>query len=663
MLIARIAGVAMLLLGLLPIANWLPGGYAVDWYGERMQLWGFGLLLVVGVAMIMAIVERRVPALSGTGRWQRVADRWSAAGWRGDLAVALLALGCYIAVALLVYDRQATVIDEIVQRFQARIFASGRLTLPLPAIPELRSTLFLVESGGQLYGQYPAGAPAMIVPGVLIGAEWLVGPLFGATTVLLFARLLRRLEPAAGTALAALLLFALAPFVAFMSGSLMNHVTSLTFMMAAAVALAMSSADRNAHPRWAFGCGLALGIAATIRPLDAVAFALPTALWLLLRVRHGRRHLAALLASGVGVLLPLLALGYVNWRWTGSPFELGYEALWGPGAGLGFGAASPWNGGHTPQRGLEQINSYFLQLQAYLFELPVPGLLFATGTLLVSRRWSHFDRWFFGVALLLVGGYFAYWHNGFHLGPRFMYPLAPWLAWWTARFPAALREHQVPRRVERLLWWSALVALVVGVVQILPIRIRQYRLATATMPGRFADAAARAGIDHATILVRESWGAQMIARMWALGVSRPETEMYYRSTDACTLESALSAVEREGGGAEELAGALAPSRADSGKLVGLAGAGDETLRVLPGARYTARCLRRLDELKAGRIPWPAALLADDSNIWLRDLHRRDSTAIDPARRLWLLIREPQIGGRLRFLPVDVDSMHAEWRLD
>ena len=65
-----------------------------------------------------------------------------------------------------------------------------------------------------------------------------------------------------------------------------------------------------------------------------------------------------------------------------------------------------------------------------------------------SRRWRWRSR---GAAArrsiagcswrraLLLLSYFAYWHDGFYLGPRFMLPLAPWLALWTARLPAVLR--------------------------------------------------------------------------------------------------------------------------------------------------------------------------------------------------------------------------------
>ena len=63
-----------------------------------------------------------------------------------------------------------------------------------------------------MYGQFPAGGPAMLAIGTLLHIEWLVGPIAGALGVYAFARLLRIIEPRDGIALAALLLFAFAPF-------------------------------------------------------------------------------------------------------------------------------------------------------------------------------------------------------------------------------------------------------------------------------------------------------------------------------------------------------------------------------------------------------------------------------------------------------------------
>lgn len=656
----RVAALLLLLLGLLPLANWIPGGHDAPWYGDRMALWLPGAAILAGIAAIAAITLRRRPELWRDGTWQRLADRWQASGWRADLAIALLALPCYAVVAQLVLSARPLLIDEVIQAWQARVFAGGQLFLPAPAHPEFTAAMHQVETAGRLYGQFPAGGPAMLALGALVGAMWLVGPLAAATSVLLAARLFRRVEPHPGTALAAVLLFAFAPFVLFLSGSMMNHVTTLAWLLAAALATVLATRDERPRPGAALVAGLALGIAATIRPLDAAAFALPTAAWLLWRARAGRSHLAPLLASGLGVALPIAALLAVNAAWTGDPFRFGYIELWGQTHALGFHEA-PWGPPHTPARGLELVNLYLLRLQSYFLETPAPSLLFATAALLLERRATAVQRWALAGSGLLLLAYFAYWHDGYYLGPRFMLPLAPWLAWWTARLPARLRAHQVPRHLERAITVAGVAALAIGAAQLLPIRARQYRNGMLTMRQDPAAAARAAGAAGATVLVRESWGAQLVARLWGLGVSRPEAERIYRSTDACALDEAIAAVERQGGGAAALATRLAPLRADSARLVALTSSPDTTLRAMPGAGYAPRCVRRLLEDQAGFTLWPPVLLVNDGNRWLRDLHGRDSLLLRPGEPVWLLVKDTVPGSPLRVVAVDSDSMWQEWR--
>ncbi len=255
--------------------------------------------------------------------------------------------------------------------------------------------MHLVDTGRRLYGQFPVGGPFFLAIGVLFHAAWLVGPVMAAIGVYLFGRLLRRIESQPGTALAALLLYAFAPFTLFLSGSMMNHVTTLTWLLAAALAIVIATEDARPRPGSAAWAGVALGIAATIRPLDAAAFALPTAAWLLWRLRGGRNQLAPLLASGVGIAVPITLLLLVNAAWTGNPFRFGYIELWGHTHALGFHEA-PWGLPHTPARGLELINLYLLRLQIYLFETPAPAMLFATAALMLERRATPFMRWVLG---------------------------------------------------------------------------------------------------------------------------------------------------------------------------------------------------------------------------------------------------------------------------
>ena len=661
---ARLAALILAVFGLLPIANWIAGGHDAPWYGARLRLWSIGGAVVVAIALAVGRAVRQRPALWPAGQWGRLAARWYAADRRIDGLLALVAGGLYAVISRVVFSAKPLLTDEIIQLVQARIFASGRLWAPAPLYPEFTSSVHLLDWGGKVYGQFPPGGPAMLAIGTVLHIEWLVGPIAGALGVYVFARLLRMVEPRDGVALAALLLFAFAPFCAFLSGSMMNHVTAATWLLVAALALAVATRSAAAVPRAALAMGFAFGVAAAIRPLDAVAFALPAAAWLTLRaMRGGAPHLRALLWSGLGIAIPVAALLAVNAAQTGHPLEFGYVAMWGRSTGIGFHDA-PWGAPHTPARGLELINLYLLRLQLYFLETPVPALLFATTALALTRVLSGFDRYVLMASGLLLLAYFGYWHDGFLIGPRFMLPLAPWLAWWTARLPAALAERRVPLLTQRMVLTGGITALAIGGLLLAPLRADQYRRGL-PIPRLDADAVAgTAGVHDAVVFVRESWADQLAVRMWALGVSRVESQRLFARMDACRLDQLLTDVERRGGGATDF---LPPARAIAAelpRLVRLRVVGDSMIRLTAGAAIAPVCLRRIQENQAGFTLFTPLLLAGKSgNLFMRDLHARDSLLLQlhPGKPVYLLVKDTTATAPLRLLPLRMDSALAEWR--
>ncbi|MEO5826054.1 MAG: hypothetical protein ABIR59_09215 [Gemmatimonadales bacterium] len=660
---ARLLAAVLAVLGLLPVANWIVGGHSAPWYTDRLDGWLSGGAIAVGVAVIASIALRRWPHLWRGGAWQRLALRWKNGGRSADAAIALSVLLICALVSQFVLSARPLLIDEIIQVYQARIFASGRLWLDAPLHPEFTSAQHLLDWGGKVFGQFPAGGPALLALGTIVSAEWLVGPVATALASFIFARLLRRIEPRDGTALAALLLFSLAPFVLFLGASMMNHITTTAALLAGALALSHATDDSGSRPLAAFACGLALGVAASIRPLDAVAFAIPSAGWLAWRARGGMPHLLALIASGVGVAIPVAALLAVNNAQTGDPFTFGYIAMWGATHEIGF-HQTPWGDQHTPLRGLELVNLYLLRMQTYLFESVTPALLFATAALLLVRRTSAFDRWMMVCGAGLMGAYFAYWHDGFYLGPRFLLPMVPLLVLWTARLPAELANRQVDERWSRGVLMTGVLSLVLGAAMLLPIRAAQYRNGMLSLKIDVEAVAEAAGVSNAIVLVRESWGAQVVARLWAAGVSRSDAEMVFRTTDICVLDDALERAARDGADANTLLKRLAPSRADSSQLVAMRYSADTFPRLLRGRTLRGRCLRRVVEDRAGFALFPPLLLArNNENLYLRDLHARDSLVIPAGNRrpIWLLLKTQVPGEPLRFLPVDRDSMYREWR--
>ncbi|NOT09023.1 MAG: hypothetical protein HOP28_12560 [Gemmatimonadales bacterium] len=654
-------GAALLLVafGFFPVANWIPGGHEAPWYGPVAADLLTGLSISIGAGVVLAIASRhfgwlwREGALTPLGG--RIGHDWS----RTVAVVAAAAFIAYLIVAREVFDGRPLLIDEIIQVFQGRTLAAGHLWLPAAPHQEFFSSLHLVEQDGRVYGQFPVGGPAMLALGTLAGAEWLVGPVSAAIAVIAFGGLIRRVEPRPLVALAALLLFALAPFMVFMSGSHMNHVTALACLTVGMLGLVRSALGDTARFGDGLLAGLGFGLAATIRPVDAAAFALPAGIWLLWRAVTLRR-LAPLIGAGIGVALPVVVLAWANLQTTGAPFRFGYSVLWGQAHNLGF-HITPWGAAHTPARGLELLSLYFLRLQTYLFESAAPSLIPAVAALWFTKRLAPFDRYLLMASGLLAVLYFAYWHDGFYLGPRFLFPLLPVLAVWSARFLPALAMALGTGVVTRAAAFATIVAVGLGLATSLPLRTRQYREGMISLRWDPDRAAEGAGVRNALVFVRESWGAELVTRMWALGISRPDADAIYRAADPCRLELGLSALERgemRGGAARN---ALLPLLADSARLMNAESiTGDPSLRLTPGVEYAPACIAKLEANRAGFTLYPPLLLARKfGNVYARDLGGRDTLLLAqyPDRPLYLLKpASTRVGEPPRFVPLSRDSL-------
>jgi hypothetical protein len=651
-------------LAFLPIANWLPGGHSAPWYAYTLDTWLSGTTIVVGVGIVAAILSRRATFLWRWGLADGLIAFWSRRPIVVTLIVTAGAFAAYLAVALFVLGGRPLLIDEIVEVFHAQIFVGGALSHPVFAYPEFFSSMHVVDTQGKVYSQFPAGGPAMLALGVLVHAPWIVGPAFGAIAVVAFASFARSTEESAGTALAATVLFAFAPFVLFMSGSHMNHVTSLAWIIVGIAAMAGVFTSDEPRPALAMLSGLGFGIAATIRPVDALAFAAPAGLWYLARALREPRRWKDAIPAGVGVAVPMCALMWVNSRTTGAPLLFGYELLWGDSHRLGFHSA-PWGMSHTPTRGLELVNVYLLQLQTYFLDTPVPSLLPAIVVLALSRRLKRFDRYLLASAALIVGFYFAYWHNGFYLGPRFMYPLMVPLAIWTARFLPVVRARCGTGLIYRTAVYGSVCAVAIAAVVNLPIRTRYYSNGLLTMRWNADSSASASKVENALVLVRESWGAQLVSRLWALDVPRSETELFYRRIDACRLESAVERLEDGNIRGASAVSALRPLLQDSTELVGSPFSPDTTEQFLPGSTYSRRCLSRINEDRAGFTLFTPLLLAHGgNNVYARDLHGRDTLLIRSYSERPLYLLKPasaEIGEPPRFYPLSRDSLEHAWR--
>ena len=661
--VTRATAILLALLGFVPFANWLPGGETDPAYSQRMLEWANGTFICVAIGVVAVVLIGR--RLTASQRY-RVAVASDGHDTRFVVALSVASFLLYSTVAVYVFSGRPLLIDEIVQVMQARVYAAGKLWLPVATHREFFSGLHVVDTGDRVYSQFPPGGPAILALGQLAGATWAIGPLCGAISVALFARIVRCTDPEAPRLFhrGAALLFALSPFGVFMFGSHMNHVTALMFILLATWGLAKGEGASNYRSFYGFVTGIGLGAAASIRPLDALAFALPASVWLVARALRDRRAIGPLFASGVGILIPFGAMMWVNAQTTGSPLLFGYEVLWGKAHGLGFHVA-PWGASHTPARGLELLSLYATRAQTYLFETPFPALLPAIVALGLTTRLRAIDRFLLASAALLGALYFAYWHDGFFLGPRFVFPWLPVLVLWTARLPLLLRARFGARRV----WAGTNAALISGVVLAatisLPLRVAQYRGGLTSMRVNYAEEARYAGVRNALVFVRESWGAQLVTGLWVRGVSRSAAAALYHDVDACVLDRALRELDRTGERGEAAERRLAPLRRDSSLVRSSPLSPDSTEKLLEGTKYDGACVARINEDRAGYAHLaPLLLESENGNIYARDLHARDSLLLAsyPDRPVFLLRhRGTANGAPFEWIPLTRDSLRVAWR--
>ena len=180
----------------------------------------------------------------------------------------------------------------------------------------------------------------------------------------------------------------------------------------------------------------------------------------------------------------------------------------------------------------------------------------------------------------------------------------------------------------------------------------------------YTDVARKAGVEHALIFVRESWGSQLMSRMWAIGVPHSAAEGYYRNVDACQLEDALSLLERDKVRNAEATSRLLPLLADSARVVRSELSPDRSERMLPGTAYGESCQRHILEDRAG-FTLLAPLMSESwgSNVYARDLQARDTLLLARYFDRSVYLMRPlssEEGAALHLELLRADSLRAAW---
>ena len=222
------------------------------------------------------------------------------------LAALLSALAIFWVAGSL--DPVAVYHDERAYVLQAELFAHGRWTGLAAPIPEFFTQLHVFVTP-YLAAKYPLGNSLLLAPGAFVGAPALMVVLLGALAGGLVFALARRVANGLVAVVTWLVWLAPGPVLGIRAGY-MSQVSTAPLWLVTWYAVLRYRDDNEPHrARWLMLAVAAVAVCAIVRPLTAVALAVPCAVVLIRRVhaRHEWNLAAQSLAVGIAILclLPL----------------------------------------------------------------------------------------------------------------------------------------------------------------------------------------------------------------------------------------------------------------------------------------------------------------------------------------------------------------------
>lgn len=559
-----------------------------------------------------------IAALANPGAVERAIDR--GLGALRQIPVRVLSgvlSACMIGLAVgfgwYCFRGQPVLTDEFSQLFQSSILLDGRLTARPESLPEFFDTAQTIRVADRWFSEFPVGGPILLAIARLARAEWILNPVLAALSLVLLFGVVRQTYGET-TARVVAVMFALSPFVLFMSASRMNHPMALAAQMVALYGLALWEGENERKVKLGAGLiGAGLGAMATIRPYDAVLVAVPVGVFQLARVWTDRRKGASLAVQvAVGLLLCAVVFA-VNSATTGHATLFGYDLLNGPQHRPGF-HVDPMGRSFTPGHGAYLASLYLTLLNTALFESPIPALALVIAALLIVRRPMRWDYLHLGIIVATVVGYGLYWFNGQFVGPRFLYPAVPSFIVFVGRLAAEARATFQGCRTLRLT--ALLVVPACLVLAWMPIGIRNrptgvwlrayaHRMTPESRQPDVEGDVRAAGLTNALVFVREPLHARLAARLRALGMKPYAAERAAADLDACSLMESLFA---EGARASS-SGDVLDSVLTRARLAGMA----QPVRGLFGTRSLA-----LIDGRPGNAVCAAEIARDSSGTFLYD---------------------------------------------
>jgi len=679
----RALGAALLVFALVPIYRRMDtsGGAA---YREtavevadgalRYGLWGTVVTVLLAVVLALLLRGGMLRAVAG-----RAAKGLNAVpDWAFATALALAAAATATVVMRVLYEGFLTNVDEMASLLQARYLAHGMLAGPTHGVGEfwlIPNTLVVPEG---LVSQYPPTHLFAIAAAVRLGAPLLLGPFCFAVMVALFALSLPRMLPgqraAARTAAA---LVAICPLLLFLSGGILNHVSTGALL---AGALYCSLRARDGSAWWSVAAGLAVGLAVADRPLTSLVLgALFTlGLW-------GPRVLASekpptwLFSRSLGTLAggaPIaVLLAWYNRTLFGSPTRLGYEAAFGARHGLGF-HQDPWGFHYGWAEAVTFTSADLVSVGTQMMETPFPITLLIGAYLLAGRRFPRGTAFLVAWAFLPVLANAYYW---FHTA-RMLYEATPaWLALsvLAAADLASPSEADKPGRLRELardaVAWSLAVAMVGSLAWGIPARWESFEWSDETLSRISVPSLPTE--QEAVVFVHTSWNERTSSALQVGGGMRQDSIITaLRRNTSCGLylyAAGREEIVRYGRSAtlppadlDQIPGThsdieLPPLRAGS------------TVRIRRGEPFPPACARQLAADRFGAVSlaplvWQGDLpgIEEGLPLYVRDMGPEKNRAVLDLypERVPFALTPTAVEGPPRLLPY-ADAMALLWGVD
>ena len=408
--------------------------------------------------------------------------------WLAALGTVLLGLFVHFVVRYGFLDNM----DEENYLWLSRRILEGRVTAQLPPL-ELWDHFEVHWRGmhdGQLYTSFFFMWAFLLALGTALHMPWLINPLLAGISIILAYLIARNLYNDRLVANTTALLLAACPFLTFQAGTMMSHLAIAMWCLAAALALTLYW--KRPRPHYLLIGGLMLGLAFSTRPLDAMAFALPIGIAIVMtQYRQPARLLRTVVLVAAGGLVGIIPFLAYNFAVTGNvlvtPHQLHGSPLFATSVDVLFE--------HLPKT-LSYLSSWGRWF------IPWWVAVLSIVALIVLRGLQAGDRVAIGIILSIVAVYTTYTTMFDVAGPRYHFLVL---------FPVML----ILARVLTTRGWR-LAALGIGLVYLSFLRIYYHegrRMHWDIDEKRSLELVIQqAGLERAIVLVPDGWHFRMYAR-------------------------------------------------------------------------------------------------------------------------------------------------------